>query len=150
MITLFKTNSTNLDFIKLVARLDADLTKADGEELQDFYAQFNNIQDYKYVLIAYNNKNPVGCGAIKPFSSEAMEIKRMYVENGYRGKGIASKILAELESWAKDLSYKKCVLETGTKQQDALRLYTRKGYVRITNYGQYAGFENSLCFEKIL
>lgn len=65
-----------------------------------------------------------------------------------RGKGIASLILAELETWAVELGYSTCILETGFNQPEAIALYQKNGYNRIDNYGQYAGVETSLCFEK--
>ena len=65
-----------------------------------------------------------------------------------RGKGIASRILNELENWASELRYDKCILETGKRQPEAISLYQRNGYKLIPNYGQYAGVENSVCFEK--
>ena len=74
----------------------------------------------------------------------------MYTLPSMRGKGIASKILKELETWAAELSYKKCVLETGKKQPEAIQLYQNNGYHSIPNYGQYAGIDNSVCFEKEL
>src|SRR6185436_21021693 len=58
------------------------------------------------------------------------------------------KVLNELEKWASELSYQKCILETGWRQPDAIRLYEKNGYKRISNYGKYAGIENSVCFEK--
>jgi GNAT superfamily N-acetyltransferase len=64
--------------------------------------------------------------------------------------GIASNILAELEKWASELSYAKCILETGKKQPEAISLYKKNGYRIIPNYGQYCEVENSLCFEKKL
>ena len=79
-----------------------------------------------------------------------MEIKRMYTSPGSRGTGIATKILTELEVWATELSYERCVLETGKRQPEAIRLYTKSGYQQIPNYGQYVGIENSICFEKEL
>ena len=147
MITLIRTNSNNRDFISLVELLDADLAKRDGED-HAFYAQFNKIGSIRYAVIAFDNNRPVGCGAIKEFSADAAEVKRMYVLPEERKKGIAATILSELEKWANELSYKKCVLETGKKQPEAIALYTRAGYKRIANYGQYAGMENSVCFEK--
>ncbi len=72
----------------------------------------------------------------------------MYVSPNFRGKGIATKILIELEKWAKELSFNKCVLETGKKQPEAIELYMKNGYAVISNYGQYKGIENSCCFEK--
>ena len=67
-----------------------------------------------------------------------------------RGKGIAPRILSELERWASELGATSCCLETGMKQPEAIALYTKSGYEHIPNYGQYAGVENSVCFRKIL
>jgi putative acetyltransferase len=149
MIRLIRTDSGNNDFIELVKQLDADLAKRDGDE-HSFYAQFNKIISIKHVIVAYENDKAIACGAIKEFSTDTMEVKRMYTTPESRGKGIASKVLAELEKWAAELLYKKTVLETGKKQPEAITLYKKNGYQLIPNYGQYAGVENSLCFEKKL
>ena len=74
----------------------------------------------------------------------------MYTLPESRGKGIATRILTELEIWASELSFKKCVLETGKRQPEAIVLYKKNSYKQIKNYGQYVGIENSLCFEKEL
>jgi GNAT superfamily N-acetyltransferase len=147
MIRIIRTNSDNRDFIQLVKHLDADLAERDGKD-HSFYAQFNKIDKIKYVVVAYENDRPVGCGAIKEYAPNTMEIKRMYTSPESRGKGIASKVLGELEVWASELSYEKCILETGKKQPEAIGLYKKNGYKIIPNYGQYAEIENSLCFEK--
>ena len=147
MITLVRTDSTNQDFIDLVKRLDADLAKRDGGE-HLFYAQYNTIDKIKYVVVAYEDDQPVACGAIKEYSPGVMEIKRMYTSPESRGKGVATKVLSELEAWARELSYETCILETGKKQPEAIKLYQKNGYQIIPNYGQYADVENSLCFEK--
>jgi putative acetyltransferase len=147
MIKIMRTNSENQDFIKLVKYLDADLAKRDGND-HSFYAQFNKIDKIKYAIVAYENNQPVGCGAIKEFAPGIMEVKRMYTSPESRGRGIASKVLNELEIWAAELSYEKCILETGIKQPEAIGLYKKNGYKVIPNYGQYAEVENSMCFEK--
>lgn len=149
MIKTIRTNSDNPDFIELVRLLDEDLAIRDGED-NVFYSQFNKIDNIRYVVLAYENEKPVGCGAIKEYASKTMEVKRMFVSPGNRNKGIASKILSELENWACELSYSKCVLETGKRQPEAIGLYKKNGYKLIPNYGQYAGVENSVCFEKKL
>ena len=149
MITLKRTDSNNQDFIELVKQLDADLAIRDGDD-HAFYNQFNSITMIKYAIVAYENNNPVGCGAIKTFGNEAMEVKRMYVLPSHRGKGIAGIVLNELEQWAKELGYIKCVLETGINQPEALALYNKSGFERIPNYGQYADVPSSFCFEKVL
>jgi GNAT superfamily N-acetyltransferase len=146
---LLRTNSDNKDFIKLVKLLDADLAKRDGED-HAFYAQFNKIDSLKYVVVAYHNETLLGCGAIKAYSNDTMEIKRMYTTTESRGKGVASKILAELETWTAELNYKTCVLETGIKQPEAIALYKKNGYIITPNYGQYIDIVDSKCFEKLI
>jgi GNAT superfamily N-acetyltransferase len=147
MITLRRTDSENQDFIELIKFLDADLAEKDGD-YHSFYAQFNKIDKIKYVIVAYENEKPMGCGAIREYTPNTMEIKRMYTSPGSRGKGIATKVLTELEIWATELCCEKCILETGKKQPEAMALYKKTGYRRIPNYGEYAEMENSVCFEK--
>jgi GNAT superfamily N-acetyltransferase len=149
MFETLRTDSSHPDFIALVKELDADLAARDGKE-HLFYNQFNKIDHIKYALVAYENGTAVACGAIKEFAPGIMEVKRMYTLPQHRGKNIATKVLAALETWATDLGYKKCILETGKRQPEAIRLYQKNGYASIPNYGQYAGVENSVCFEKEL
>jgi putative acetyltransferase len=149
MYRITRTNSENQDFSKLVEELDKDLAVRDGKD-HAFYHQFNKIDAIKYVVIAYDEETPVGCGAIKHYEDQVMEVKRMYVKPAKRGKGIASLILKELENWTKELNYKKCILETGIKQPEAIQLYKKSDYTVIANYGQYTGVKNSVCFEKLL
>jgi putative acetyltransferase len=147
MYTLKRTNSEDKDFQHLVTELDKDLAIRDGEE-HSFFAQFNKIAMIKHAVVIYENEIAVGCGAIKEYEPGVMEVKRMYVPLEKRGKGIASLVLSELEKWTGELGYKKCILETGIKQPEAIRLYQKNNYAVIKNYGQYAEVESSVCFEK--
>lgn len=149
MLALKHTDSDDKDFKALVKQLDADLAARDGCE-HAFYAQYNKINKIQHVVVAYEDDQPVGCGAMKRMNMVAMEVKRMYTIPEHRGKGIAAKVLADLENWAFDMGYAKCVLETGKRQPEAIALYEKNGYRIIPNYGPYAGVENSVCFEKAL
>jgi GNAT superfamily N-acetyltransferase len=148
-ISLLRKNAQHQDFISLVKMLDNELAGRDGQE-HNFYAQYNTLSSIQYVVMAYDKRQPVGCGAIKAHSPQAVEVKRMYTLPAARGKGVASLILAELEKCAGELGYTSCVLETGKRQPEAIRLYEKNGYRQIPNYGQYVNVENSVCFEKIL
>jgi len=149
MIKLFRTDSKNSDFIRLVKLLDAELKIRDGEDLA-FYDQFNKIDMLKNVVVAYNNKLPIGCGAFKIHPNNTVEIKRMYVATNGRRLGIASKLLVELECWAKELGIKKCILETGKKQPEAIELYKKCSYNITAKFGFYENVESSVCFEKFI
>ena len=149
MTRLVRTNSDNSDFRELVILLDADLATRDGDE-HSFYAQFNKIDKIRHVVVAYAGGEAVGCGAIKEYESGVAEIKRMFVRPEYRGRGVAEQILTELETWASELNYYECILETGVKQPEAIRLYQKSGYEKIPSYGQYLNVENSVCMKKII
>ena len=149
MITIKRTNSDDEDFVALVKLLDQDLAVRDGDD-HGFYAQYNKINIIKHAVVAYDGDVAIACGAVKAFDDESMEVKRMYTAESARGKGVASVVLAELEKWAGELGYAKCVLETGVRQPEAIRLYEKNGYQLTPNYGQYVGVENSRCFEKLI
>jgi len=148
-IKLLRTDSDNVDFRELVTLLDADLQIRDGDE-HSFYAQFNKVEKIRHVVVAYEDGEAVGCGAIKEYAEGVAEIKRMFVRVERRGRGIAKSILSELETWANELDFSECILETGLKQPEAIALYRKSGYATIPNYGQYSGVENSVCMKKII
>lgn len=149
MELIIRTDANHPEFIKLVSQLDAILRELDGEE-HEFYAQFNKIDTLEHVVLFYIDQLAVGCGALKKYSIDTMEIKRMYVLPEYRSLGIATKILSELESWMLSLGNTTSILETGIKQKDAIALYQKNHYIRIPSYSQYKDVENSVCFSKIL
>jgi putative acetyltransferase len=147
MLTFKRTTSDNPDFEKLVVQLDAYLAVLDCED-HAFYAQFNKSSLLKNALIVYENGIPIAIGAYKEYDAETAEMKRMFTLPEHRGKGIATKVLTELETWAKEENYKTALLETGYLQKDAVYLYQKLGYKIIENFGQYQGVENSICMKK--
>lgn len=146
-MTAKRTDSNNPDFQKLVSELDKYLAIRNGDT-NEFFVQFNQIDKLKHVVVVYENDRAVGCGAMKEYTPATMEIKRMFVPAENRGLGLASIVLKELENWAKELGYRKCVLETGEDMTDAVGLYRKHLYRVIPNYGQYKDVADSICFEK--
>lgn len=147
MVKLIRTKSTNPDFRHLIQLLDKDLWLRNGEG-QAVYDVHNKIDYLETVVIAYVNDDPVGCGCFKIVDKHTVELKRMFVRGDHRGKGIASKILNELEQWARELTYTHVILETGKEQVEAIHLYKKVGYQVIENYGPYVGMANSICMRK--
>jgi len=149
MKKIIRTNNKNLDFNKLIVELDAYLKVTDGAD-HEFYNQFNGLDNIKNVVIAYQDSQAIGCGAFKKLDNETIEIKRMYVKFAHRGSGTAQAILNSLELWASEKGFKKCILETGNRQVEAIKFYKKAGYKSIPNYGQYIHMEDSNCFEKLV
>jgi putative acetyltransferase len=106
--------------------------------------------DVAVFLVAHSGGEPVGCGALRPLDDGSAEIKRMYVIPGMRGSGVSTAVLEALENHAAERGWFTLKLETGPKQPEAIRFYERSGYVRIPNFGHYAGHEDSLCFAREL
>jgi GNAT superfamily N-acetyltransferase len=149
MLHLIRTTSDNTDFQNLVKRLDKELWER-YDQAQAAYAVHNKIERNSTVVVGYWHKAPVGCGCFKALDDSTAEIKRMFVAPEERSKGIASGILKELCIWADQAGFKRVILETGIKQPEAIRLYTKAGFEVIANYPPYIGMEYSVCMEKRL
>ncbi len=107
--------------------------------------------DVAVFVVAYEDGGTaVGCGGLRDLSEGVGEVKRMYVDLPWRGSGAALRILRALEDWAREQGWSSLRLETGDRQPDAVRFYTRAGYERIPNFGAYKGLEGSWCFERPL
>ncbi|WP_285645776.1 GNAT family N-acetyltransferase [Lentzea sp. NBRC 102530] len=122
---------------------DVDITPVDP-------AQF--AAPLGYFVIGYLDGVPVACGGwrVNDELDGAAEIKRMYVVDSARGKGLSRLVLAHLEATAREAGLARMVLETGTRQPEAISLYTSSGYERIPNFGVYRDHPDSRCFGKSL
>jgi GNAT superfamily N-acetyltransferase len=87
-------------------------------------------------IAGYADGDPVCCGGVKRLSDEACEIKKMYVVPEWRGRGVARKLLHELEDRARALGYTIARLDTGPKQLSARGLYENEGYAEIENFNR--------------
>ena len=135
---------------ELIRQLDAELAgmypPADQHGLHP-----NDAADPAFIfLVARWDGTPAGCGAVRPLSRGASEVKRMFVLPGFRGRGISRAVLEELERLSADRGDTVLCLETGTLQQAAIALYESAGYRRIPQFGEYIGGAFSVCYEKRL
>lgn len=96
------------------------------------------------------DREAVGCAGIRRLDEERCELKRMFVAEAARGRGVARALLERLEDEAVDLGYSALWLETGTEQPEAIALYESSGYEPVPNYGTYKDDPRSRCFAKPL
>jgi putative acetyltransferase len=148
-IVIKRTNSNDPDFQLLVSHLDHELWNELKED-QSTYDQYNKVPDLPTVVVIYIDEKPVASGCYKQYDDNTVEIKRMFVEKDYRGKGISKLILIEVERWAIESGFRFAILETSIHFKAAQSLYTKAGYNIIENYDQYAGLEESVCMKKEL
>ncbi|MEZ5094060.1 GNAT family N-acetyltransferase [Nocardioides sp.] len=106
---------------------------------------------------AGSGMRPVATGAwrrrtdVEAFgSTDAAEVKRMFVTASHRGRGLGHVVLAHLEATARDAGAEVMILETGTAQPEAMGLYESAGYTSIPGFGHYAWSPKNRCYAKPL
>jgi len=125
------------DVRRLIAASDgylASLYPAESNHLTDIATLGASHVTFLAVLF---HGEAVACGALVRTAPEECELKRMFVSEPHRGRGFGRRVLEALENIARE--EKRVVrLETGVKQQEAIALYRRAGYVDIEAFGPYA------------
>ncbi|MDO8549274.1 MAG: GNAT family N-acetyltransferase [Ignavibacteria bacterium] len=145
-IIIKQVNPTSQKALTLTMKLFNELELIYGKgKIEDFTSEKG---EFIYFILVYHNFETIGCGALKHFGKETAEIKRMYVNKEFRGRGISKLILTNLEETAKEKKYKRIVLETGIRQPEAVHLYEKYGYKRMNCYGRYTNDPESICFQK--
>jgi GNAT superfamily N-acetyltransferase len=143
---------------------DADaLRAAQRRELDERYGSDDHepgaapsAADVPVFLVARDRAGAaIACGGLRPLSEDVLgpdvvEIKRMYATPDVRGTGVAVAVLRALEVEATGLGARRLVLETGTRQPDAIRFYQREGYQPVPLFGSYEGSTESVCLSRNL
>jgi GNAT superfamily N-acetyltransferase len=85
-------------------------------------------------IVGFEDDVAVCVGGLKRLPDGACEIKKMFVADAARGRGVARALLEELERLAREHGYEIARLDTGPRQPRAQRMYERAGYVQIENF----------------
>jgi GNAT superfamily N-acetyltransferase len=85
-------------------------------------------------LVAYLDRRAVGCGGLQRLDADTGEVRRLFLDESARGRGIGGRLLEELENHARRLGYKRVRLTTGDGQADALRLFQTAEYREIAPF----------------
>ncbi|MFH8221629.1 GNAT family N-acetyltransferase [Streptomyces sp. NPDC018057] len=157
-------------FIHPVAFDHPDAVKLNDEVQAEYHVRYGDGGDATHLdpadfrpphgvyLIAYDEDGtPVATGGWRSQDKNAegnedgdAELKRMFVIESMRGRGLARRILAALEEDARAAGRVRMVLETGDQQPEAIALYASSGYAPCAKFGYYREYESSLCYAKPL
>lgn len=103
-------------------------------------------------LGAYLDGELAGCGAVKLMHDDGSygEIKRVYVLDAFRGRGVSKQLMQALETHLVEQQIPLARLETGISQPEALGLYEKSGYQYRAPFGSYQLDPLSVFMEKRL
>ena len=137
------------DFISLVVLLDQEFTVKNGV-IQKAYDSFNTLNGIRDFFIAYDGDIPVGIAALKPHDQNSYEVKRVFVREDCRGRGLSKLLMKKLEEKAVEYGAGFLILETSATFTEARNLYQSIGYQVIENFGPYVGMSFSVCMRKAI
>lgn len=142
----------------LLSAMDAEMGALYAESSAGFSPEVSRLVDIALTVHpeemvaavgAYDEGDLVGHAAVRPFE-DALEVKRVYVRADHRGRGIAQRLMLEIEAIARERGVASLILQTGQLQTEAIALYEKLGYVPIVRFGAYAPIPFFLCFGKTL
>jgi putative acetyltransferase len=149
MESVIRTDVASEQFLTLVRQLDDDLVSRYGPAQRE-WDPFNVLVDSMLVAVLELDGVPAACGALKPRDEGIAEVKRVFVTRSHRGKGLAKRIMAELEAWGRESGFIRLVLETGPKNSEAIGLYRTLGYDPVPYFPPYLDNPLSICLGKTL
>jgi GNAT superfamily N-acetyltransferase len=120
-------------FEEYAAQLGVDLC------FQEFHAELGKL-DSMYgppagcLLLAWQGDRAVGCGALRRLRDTDCEMKRLYLRDGARGLGYGRQLAVELVARARELGYRRMLLDTLDTMTPARRLYHSLGFRECAAY----------------
>jgi putative acetyltransferase len=148
-ISFIETPANAPDAMQLIAALDAALSDYPAESKHGYSVEKLLTQGVMFFVAYDDDRQPAGCGGVQ-FYPDYAELKRMYVRPPYRNIGLGKQLVHHLESVTRQRGVSVLRLETGIKQDAAIRLYEKLGFRRIPPFGEYFDDPVSLCYEKVL
>ena len=133
------------DATRLIAAMGQEITARYGEGGLSPAAPEEFSAPGVFLLVEVDGV-AVGCGGVRPRGADEGELKRMYVDPGVRGHGLARTLLAALVAHARAAGMVRLLLETGTEQPEAIALYESDGWQPVPAFGHYAADPRTRCY----
>ncbi len=150
-IDVVPVSATDPDVVELVAALTAELAEADYTPDQTFGYTAEQLAASAVQLVgARVNGSLAGIAGVEPAADGTAELKRFYVRPSHRGQGVADALMQRLLAVAAGWGTHVVRLETGDKQQVALRFYARHGFTTVPCFGAYVDSDTSICLQRAL
>lgn len=141
------TDEKDERFLNLVEELDYGYYQRIGDELEK-YKQYNEFKDPHIVMLMMDGDEAIACASYRAFDEKIVEFKRVYVKREYRKRGIAYRLIKELEKDAIENDFLYSYIVTGKNNHAAIGLYEKLDYIQIEKFGQFRDDETVVCMKK--
>lgn len=149
-VTIAEARPDSADASELILELETLLEPLYPSESRHGYSVEKLLREGVAFFVIRDNGKLAGCGGVQLFGSAYGEVKRMYVRQGFRGRGLGRAMLDHLGVYTQARGVTLLRLETGIHQAEAIRLYESAGFHRIPPFGAYRDDPNSRYYEKSL
>ncbi|AJT42861.1 acetyltransferase [Psychromicrobium lacuslunae] len=118
----------------LLAELAIEYSSRYGQSRREVHQELLNYPAAEFsppdgdFLVLLEAGQPVAGGAFRRYDRETAELKRIWTHSEHRRRGLAVRVLAELEAEADRRGYQQIYLTTGPRQPEAKALYLAAGY----------------------
>lgn len=148
-LSIKRDDALGPDALGLIAKSEAELASIYPAEVRYAFSPYELIDAGVAFIVGYSDDAPVACGGVA-FLDGYAELKRIFVDQSKRGKGLAAQIVAALEDIARTEGRPLMRLETGEASPEAIRAYEKLGYHRRGPFGAYEENGSSVFMEKAL
>ena len=109
-----------------------------------FYHRYSEEEHIQQVWTAYEGELTVGCIAYRKKAGDMGEVKRLFIKEAYRGRGLSKRLLKTLEAYAREQGCRALYLDTRTTLEPAVALYYSSGFRITFQDGLYIQMEKPL------
>jgi len=141
------TDINDKDFLMLCKKLN-DSENSLVPERANVFDSLKGLDKILSVVLAFDGKTAAGCAALGFVNEETSELKRVFIDEAYRGKGLGKLLSKEIENLAKFKGFKSIMLDTWKPNKSAISVYEKLGYSRIEPQEPDAPLAEKIVFMK--
>ena len=130
-MTIKKTVGTDDNFLTLLKKLDSFLDRVIPKRIEAGLHSFFNLGNLKDIFLMTDRGRAVGSAGLWCHDGEQCELIKVYVEDDYRGHGIAPKLIAQVEKLAREKGYDRIFGRIAMQQDSAIKMYNKLGYQTV-------------------
>lgn len=113
----------------------AEISDRFGVQFDPYAGESDDVADSQHWhVLVLNTSEAIGCGSLRDLGGKVAEVKRVWVSQTERGKGVAHVIMNWLETKATDHSFTTIRLDTNNTLGEAQAMYSKRGYREIGRY----------------